>query len=72
MAREFLRRVDADQSVRQFFGSWYQINGRSQTGYYLGYELIGLLRSTKSLLEIALLELEDPSLRDTLEQLAKE
>lgn len=72
LAREFLRIVDAGQSVRPFFGSWYQIEGRSQTGYYLGCELVGALLATTSFREIALLQPDDPILREALEHLATE
>ncbi|MBU0493971.1 MAG: hypothetical protein KKA73_30095 [Chloroflexi bacterium] len=40
LAAEFLRRLDAGEPVREFFGSWYDIQGHSQTGYYLGHEVV--------------------------------
>jgi hypothetical protein len=40
LAGEFLRRVDTGEDVRDFFGSWYAIEGHSQAGYYLGHRVI--------------------------------
>ena len=40
LARKFLRDVKAGRSLRTFFGSWYNISGHIETGYYLGSELI--------------------------------
>lgn len=70
LAQEFLRVVDAGESTLQFFGSWYGIRGRSQTGYYLGYEVVRYLLSTKSLREIALLEHDDASIKAAVLHLA--
>lgn len=41
-------------SVKEFFGSWFNIQGKSQTGYFLGHEFIRALEDTYSLREIAL------------------
>ena len=70
LAAEFLRVVDAGESVRPFFGSWYNIQGRKQCGYYLGHELIRQLQASMSIKEIALLADDDPRLRRGLEELA--
>jgi hypothetical protein len=56
LAAEFLRRVDAGESVRALFGSWFDIRGRKQCGYFLGHELIRELERRATLSEIALLE----------------
>jgi hypothetical protein len=55
LAAEFVRRVEAGESVRDFFGSWYEIQGHSQTGYYLGRELIRWLERDRTLRGIACL-----------------
>ena len=34
--REYLRRVEVKESVREFFGDWYALEGHSDVGYYLG------------------------------------
>lgn len=57
LATEFLRAVDAGEAVQKFFGSWYDIEGHSQCGYFLGYEIIRQLETRFSLKEIA--ELND-------------
>jgi hypothetical protein len=67
LAKEFLRAVDAEESVRPFFGSWYDIRGRKQCGYFLGHELIRRLEARLSLKEIALLSDVDVILRRELE-----
>ena len=56
LADKFIQTVDAGQPVNIFFGSWFDIEGRSETGYYLGCELIRELEKKYSLKEIALLE----------------
>jgi hypothetical protein len=43
-------------AVRPFFGSWYDLQGYKQTGYFLGHELVKALTASKSLREVALLQ----------------
>jgi hypothetical protein len=45
-------------SVKHFFGSWFGIQGKSQTGYFLGHEFIRELEKSYSLKETALLNVE--------------
>lgn len=59
LAAEFLRRVDADRDLRPFFGSWHDLRGYKQTGYFLGHELIKILQARAPLREVALLQ--DPA-----------
>jgi hypothetical protein len=70
LATEFLRRVDQGESVRPFFGSWYDIRGRKQCGYFLGQELIKRLQAAMSLEEIAVLENAEEWLPRELEKWA--
>jgi hypothetical protein len=70
LAAEFLRTADAGESVRPFLGSWYDIEGHSQSGYFLGHELIKNLEAYLGMREIALLDSEDPRLGASLEKLA--
>jgi hypothetical protein len=70
LAAEFLKVVDAGESVRPFFGSWYDIQGHKQCGYFLGHALIKRLQASMSIQEIALLSESDPRLRRGLEELA--
>ncbi|MCL0080513.1 hypothetical protein M1O18_06415 [Dehalococcoidia bacterium] len=70
LATEFLRLVDAGESVHPFFGSWFDICGRKQCGYFLGHELIKELEASISLKEIALLDDVEEQLRHILERIA--
>jgi len=45
--------------VKDFFGSWFNIQGRKQTGYFLGHEFIRALEETRSLRKIALLKADN-------------
>lgn len=54
LATEFLRLADTGESVRPFFGSWFDIFGYKQCGYFLGHELIRNFETATSLKEIAL------------------
>ena len=56
LAREFLRRLERHASVKDFFGSWFSIRGKKQTGYFLGHAFIRRLEKTCDLREIALLD----------------
>lgn len=58
LAKEFLKRLEKQVSVNDFFGSWFNIQGRKQTGYFLGYAFIRELEKTYGLREIALLNVE--------------
>ena len=68
LAAEFLRRTDAGEEVRDFFGSWYEIHGRSETGYFLGHEVIAELARSASLKQIALLDTYEAQCRSILER----
>jgi hypothetical protein len=70
LSGEFLRTVDAGASVRPFFGSWFDIQGRKQCGYYVGHEAIRQLEADMSLDEIALLDDVKSRLRGALNVLA--
>ncbi|MFC1952688.1 hypothetical protein ACFLWR_00965 [Chloroflexota bacterium] len=56
LAAEFLNRLSTKASVKDFFGSWFDIRGKKQTGYFLGYTFISELERTYSLKEMAVLE----------------
>ena len=51
--REYLRRIDENESVQDFFGDWCSYNGYSDVGYFLGCRFIRYLMKTYSLSEIA-------------------
>jgi len=69
LASEFLKSVDGGKPVTAFFGSWFNIEGRIETGYFLGYEVIRALQKNKDLKEIALLENPELHLRPVLEEM---
>jgi hypothetical protein len=56
LAREFSKRLERKAPVNDFFGSWFSIQGRKQTGYFLGYGFIQELQNTCGLREMALLD----------------
>jgi hypothetical protein len=56
LAAEFLKTVDGGKQEAPFFGSWYEILGKSETGYFLGYEAIKELEQQISFKDIALID----------------
>ena len=70
LAAEFLRAVDNGDSLRSFFGSWHNIAGWKQTGYYLGCVVIRCLEAAMELRQLALLGEIEPLMRRELEALA--
>jgi hypothetical protein len=59
LAQKFLEKLRKHEPVREFFGSWFNIQGKTQTGYFLGHELVCELGKTYSLRETALLDAEN-------------
>jgi len=57
LAKKFLEMSEKHKSVREFFGSWFNIRGKKQTGYFLGHAFICELEKTYSLREIARLDI---------------
>ena len=53
LAREYLRSMDDRERWRRFFGSWFDVDGWRQTGYYLGCLFIEELSATHELRELA-------------------
>ena len=70
LAAEYLRTVEEDKPVSSFFGSWYDIRNRKQTGYYLSHEIIRELESSLPYNQMALLDEPDYGMRTVLDQLA--
>ena len=68
LAAEFLSRVCSGGDLRPFFGSWYELEGHSQCGYFLGEEAIKVLEAKTSMREIALFGDPERHLRPVLEQ----
>lgn len=40
LAQAYLRRIDSGENTKVFFGDWNQWEGKSDTGYFLGAELV--------------------------------
>lgn len=73
LASEFLRCVVDGKDIKPFFGSWYNIDGYSQCGYFLGHQAIKELdASGMSIREIGILEDPENRLRGILEKFAKD
>jgi hypothetical protein len=53
LAKEYLFRIDKKISVNDFFGDWLSIQGKRQTGYFLGHEFIRWLEENHNIREIA-------------------
>lgn len=58
LSSEYLRRVKAHEPVNEFFGHWLQVRGLSQTGYFLGHELVKSLEAGMDLKDAAKLPVE--------------
>lgn len=58
LAQKFLQEYhqNEDQTSKNFFGSWFNIEGKTQTGYYLGHEIIKEWKKALSFKEIATLQ----------------
>lgn len=69
LAAKFLRTVKAGESVASFFGSWYEIDGKSETGYFLGHEVIKELETRLSIKDIALLDDIESRIKPVLERM---
>lgn len=68
LAAEFLRMADGGELINPFFGSWYDLRDRKETGYFLGYEAVQHLATIAWLEEIAVLEDAESVLRPILEE----
>lgn len=67
LAARFVQTVDAGEPITPFFGSWQDLCGRSETGYFLGYEMIEAIARRFTLQEMALLDDPGFHLRPILE-----
>ena len=55
LAAEFLDLVDAGEPVRPFFGSWFDIQGWRQCGYFLGHEILSEWIAADGIEDVALI-----------------
>lgn len=59
---EYIRVIEENESYQKFFGDWCSYRNVSDTGYYLGCELIRLAHKTKTtqqILDLSLNEIEE-------------
>ncbi len=67
LAERFLQLVEEEADVRPFFGSWYDIQGYRQCGYYLGHEVILDLEQGCDIRKLAVLEDVKLAMKSVLE-----
>lgn len=56
LAASYLRTIQRRRSAHQFFGSWHRVRGHTESGHYLGYEVVRGWSERLSLPEIAILD----------------
>jgi hypothetical protein len=59
LAAQFLELVDAGEPVTPFFGSWFDIQGWRQSGYYLGHEIVSAWIADEGIEKVALIACDD-------------
>lgn len=57
MKKLYIDLVDKGETTNIFYGSWFNVEGHSQVGYFLGCELIKQLQGKMDIKDIATLEL---------------
>jgi len=76
LAREFLRRVDAGESLAGFFGSYPELNieGYREMGYFLGQDVVGAWIAEQGLHAVAVMPQDEAieRVREALEHFAAE
>lgn len=55
LAQALLARLERGDNARDFFGSWYEVEGFRQCGYYLGHEIVREMGEGDELRNVALL-----------------
>ncbi|MHA1674194.1 MAG: hypothetical protein ACTSYI_11280 [Promethearchaeota archaeon] len=74
LAKEYLDSVGDKDKIRRFFGSWFNIQGQKQTGYFLGHEILKEWETEmeQNLKEIACMPMEtiDERIKETLMMLS--
>ena len=67
LAERFLQHVEKEADVRAFFGSWFDIQGYKQCGYYLGHEVILDLEQDCDIRKLAVLKDYRHAMKSVLE-----
>lgn len=58
LAGKYLRWMEEGKNTNEFFGNWFEIDGYSMVGYYLGHEVIKKLEGSYGLDEISVFPLK--------------
>jgi hypothetical protein len=56
LARKYLDSLDDKTAWKRFFGSWFEVEGWRQTGYFLGCRLVQHLTESRTAGEVAALD----------------
>jgi hypothetical protein len=72
LASEFIRQATSKRNVRPFFGSWFDIEGRRECGYFLGHEVVRELQKDRDMIDIALMDDFEERSRSILIRYAEE
>ncbi len=67
LAEKFLQLVEEETDVRPFFGSWFDIQGYKQCGYYLGHEVIFDLEQECNIRNLAVIKNVKFAMKSVLE-----
>lgn len=59
LAQQYLAHLNDKEELKRFFGSWFEIEGKKQTGYFLGHEMLKEWEITIPFKEIALLTMDE-------------
>ncbi len=59
LARAYFTKAERGETVSEFFGSWFEFQGRKQTAYFLGHEFIRWLERERELRELARFSLHE-------------
>lgn len=72
LAGKFLACLDAKADTRPFFGSWFDIEGRKQCGYFLGHEVIKEMQAASDMRAIAVMDDFEGQSRAILQRFAEQ
>ncbi|MHA1646900.1 MAG: hypothetical protein ACTSVL_04935, partial [Promethearchaeota archaeon] len=74
LAQKFLDEFEENRKemIRNFFGCWFDIEGKKQTGYYLGHEIIKFWEEEVDFKEIAMMNMNDidKKVKNSLEKIS--
>jgi hypothetical protein len=59
LASKYLEFIEKKMKVNDFFGSWFNIDGYKQTGYYLGHEIIKEWEESDKFENLAIMSIQE-------------